>query len=1394
MNFRFAAALVFVVVALLAAWALRRERVMQAVVLPTVAVNTLVSAAAVPDRPTPHIAALHAGDSRGRGDWHVVGSAWGDVEQPEFAAFRAWTERYLAAAPAGRAALLAEGRSLAAARRAVLAELIKSDPRSALAAAVPMAVRQELPAEIVSLLEERVSGVGDLALNAVTPAPGHPVPAETMYRATVIDGREYRAHVYGRREAQATVTSTSMVGIALDRHFAVAEAPLRIAEPGERVQAENVPTPLPTHAANDPIAPLAIEYDGRAYVVCCANHVSIIEAALLASEGDYSEADNQPGTSTVSGRPSQAWTHGTKRVLIIRVDFSDRTPLVIPDGGPVLTEDVAVNLFHDASGVDAFFAQNSFGKTALQVAAAVGGDSPDVTPVFRMPATGESYAMSGDSDLLHAQARAAAANAGFNLEDYDRIGVVFPYIGPQTTAGRNGFAGSEITYGGLANVIGKNFWVNGFYDFRIVAHELGHTYGLRHANLWKPPGTNPVSLEGDDPGTPAIDERSIEYGDPFDLMGSGNSFGNHFGQWNKSLLQWIPDSAVTVAQQSGTYRIYRFDAAGANLTSARALKIVRDSVRDYWIGYRRATDSASMDNGAYVLWGYNSNQPGHLLDLTTPGTNASDAGLAVGATFNDAVAGIAITPLAQGGSGAEEYLDIQIVLQPKIAWTSATYLASEQGGSVTLTARRTANATGAVSVSYATANDTATSPADYSAANGTLSWSDGDMADKTVTIALVPDAFIEGVETFTVTLSNITGGVLGDVATTTVTIADPGVRDLSFGSDFINSTVRRVIALPDGSAVLAGWFTSAQNDAFQSFTRHGVLKVDAEGNLDTAFADGAGAGAGTFMRDLAVQPDGKIIVLGNFTSFHGSAAPGIVRLNSDGSLDTTFNLGSGPNGSVNTALVQPDGKIILGGSFTSFNGAAREYLVRLHADGSVDHDWVGPDFAQTTGWRVDALALQADGKLIVGGTFYFSPGNLRSCLCRLLPTGAIDSAFNGVVQGAYDGTFIENINRIVVQPDGAIVIAGNFTTYNNTPRAGLARVTTTGALDAGFAPEPNHDVYALELLPDGRLLVGGAFTSIGGSANNRLALLATNGVADAAFAAAGGHAAGVEDFALLPDGRVLLAGDFASFQGATVQGNGRPLWRFFSGLNGTPGEIQFSSASYSGNEGDAVALTVTRSGSGIGALTVGYATRSGTAGAADFTATSGVLTWADGDLSPKTIIVPLANDAASEGVESFTVALGQPLIGGAVLGANHVATVDISDPVATGFAAFRMANFTLGEQADDAISGATADPDGDGLNNLIEYALGLAPKTVNTAGEISTVGTAAGDWVFVYTRPADRSDVSYFVEASTNLAAWSDANVTHEFVAADGAQETWRARYPMSSAAVVFFRLRVEMP
>lgn len=155
---------------------------------------------------------------------------------------------------------------------------------------------------------------------------------------------------------------------------------------------------------------------------------------------------------------------------------------------------------------------------------------------------------------------------------------------------------------------------------------------------------------------------------------------------------------------------------------------------------------------------------------------------------------------------------------------------------------------------------------------------------------------------------------------------------------------------------------------------------------------------------------------------------------------------------------------------------------------------------------------------------------------------------------------------------------------------------------------------------------------------------------------------------------------------------------------------------------------------------------------------------------------------------------GDQAIGGTALYRTPLASIAFAPVVfaraASPFETWQAARFSAAELANLAASGPQADPDGDGLANLVEYALALDPKSADAA-TLPAAGTTAANWIFTYSRPADRADLVYVVEVSTNLATWSATGVAHERIAATGGTETWRASYPLAGTPVLFFRLKV---
>jgi len=296
------------------------------------------------------------------------------------------------------------------------------------------------------------------------------------------------------------------------------------------------------------------------------------------------------------------------------------------------------------------------------------------------------------------------------------------------------------------------------------------------------------------------------------------------------------------------------------------------------------------------------------------------------------------------------------------------------------------------------------------------------------------------------------------------------------------------------------------------------------GALDLTFDPGSGADGPVLA--IAIQSDGKVLLGGDFNNYNGVSRFGIARLNVDGSLDATFNPGTGFDNEVRSLAVASDGKIYVAGWFTTFNSAVANRVVRLNADGSVDSGFDvggGPDAA------VLAMVLDANDRPVIGGVFANVSGTSRSRIARLNTDGSLDMGFNpGSGANA-------QVSAISLQTDGNLVIGGTFQTYNGATRNRIARILSDGLLDGTFTSNPgaNNEVTTIALQSDGKLIIGGAFTFFGGSARNRVARLNTNGSLDSGFNPGTGANAVVHDVASTTDGKVLLAGSFVTVNGAS---------------------------------------------------------------------------------------------------------------------------------------------------------------------------------------------------------------------------------------------------------------------
>lgn len=348
----------------------------------------------------------------------------------------------------------------------------------------------------------------------------------------------------------------------------------------------------------------------------------------------------------------------------------------------------------------------------------------------------------------------------------------------------------------------------------------------------------------------------------------------------------------------------------------------------------------------------------------------------------------------------------------------------------------------------------------------------------------------------------------------------------SAGAPGINNTIIAISVLPDNRILVGGNFTS-----YNGSTVSRLMRLTINGDLDTAFS--VGTGPNSTVNVIKQLPDGKILIGGDFSTYNGNASARLAGLNSDGSYDSSFSIGTGANSTVRTFAVQPDGKIIVGGNFSTLNGVARNGIARLNSDGTNDATFT----VSGTGAKLGSIALQSDGKLIVGGTFTAIAGTTQQSIARLNADGTFDSTFSAGTGLSASGS----INELTLQSDGKVVFVGAFTSYNGTARSGIARANTDGTLEAGLNPTAAQVgvLFTAVRQPDGKILLGGTFSSVNGTPRANIARVNADGTLDTSFDPGTGANNTVQSIGVQPNGRIIISGGFASVNGNASKGIAR---------------------------------------------------------------------------------------------------------------------------------------------------------------------------------------------------------------------------------------------------------------
>lgn len=554
-------------------------------------------------------------------------------------------------------------------------------------------------------------------------------------------------------------------------------------------------------------------------------------------------------------------------------------------------------------------------------------------------------------------------------------------------------------------------------------------------------------------------------------------------------------------------------------------------------------------------------------------------------------------------------------------------------------------------------SDYATKNSDFTPVSGTLTWAAYDTTPKIISIPIINNSKVEQNEDFLVKLyfqpsEQHNNEQVGEVNQANVTILfddtdgkqqPAGALDRTWNQNGVKysnppylpypgtagggGTVYAVAEQPDGKAIIAGSFTS-----FDSQLYNRIARVLNNGFQDTSFLASPNSGANDFISSLALQPNGKILIGGNFTSFNGSPRYHIARLNSDGSVDSTFNPGFGANGTVWCMILQTNGQVVIGGSFTSYNGTNVNKVARINADGSLDTTFnpgTGPNDT------VNAVAVDSSGRVIIGGSFDSVAGVSNGGISRLNVDGSLDTTFTAGI-GTYnpDSDSTDPVYAIAVQSDGKILIGGSFSFLDLINYNGLARLNSDGTIDLNFKPGTGtlnpvtglaDTIYSVLLQTNNEILIGGDLTTFNQTRRIGVARLFGDGTVDTSF-----MDSTYNQFAGLPNqyfnsqavstnypyyntrnavyalaqeagGNVIIGGIFPWVGGGYTYDDIRPrsnVARLVGGSTPGPGNIEFSYGSYSVNNSQgSLYVSLVRTNGNLGIVSATFTTNTDGTGA-----------------------------------------------------------------------------------------------------------------------------------------------------------------------------------------------------
>ena len=560
--------------------------------------------------------------------------------------------------------------------------------------------------------------------------------------------------------------------------------------------------------------------------------------------------------------------------------------------------------------------------------------------------------------------------------------------------------------------------------------------------------------------------------------------------------------------------------------------------------------------------------------------------------------------------------------------STPVYAVNENGGPAIITVVRSGGSSGAITINFATLPGTSTPGVDFVSTNGTLHFGPGEVS-KSFAVQIIDNNSVNTPRFMALSASAASPpGVLGSPSTAILNIIDdesfsepPGGLDPTVNpSAGFNDAVHALVQQPDGKFLAGGDFSLADG-----LSRQRIARLNPDFSARHQFLIRFGNyGANASVLGLVCQSDLRILVCGLFTNFNGVAQNYITRLNADGTLDSTFNIGSAADNPVYVMAetsVGTDRKLLLAGSFLHFNGLSANFITRLNNNGSPDGNFntgSGPN------GPIFAMALQPDGKIIIGGDFTLFNGSSRTRVARLNANGSLDLSFD---PGARAN---DSVRSIAVQTDGRVLIGGVFTNVNGVILNHLARLNADGSVDNFFTPglAANDLVSSITLQPDTRIVLGGQFTLFNGITRHRITRLNNDGTIDSMInfgLGADSYVAATLFQTNTHTGMIVLAGGFSSYDGHPAY----RIARIFAGSISGAGALEFDNPFYEVTEdGTNTVVNIRRRNGTTGIVSVDFNT-------ADNSAIAGInylpvmtnLTFPSGEVL-RTVTIPVLRDFA----------------------------------------------------------------------------------------------------------------------------------------------------------------------